>query len=290
MEIQLINLISLGADPEVFIKSKKTGKFVSAHDIIPGSKKDPAKLSPTAFMHPDGMAAEFGIEPTTSMETFTIRVVNAVNDLQKHIDPTKYEVVITPSVEFDEETFYSAPIHARELGCDPEYNAWTGDICPKPNPFSTLRTAGGHIHIGWTSVEDPFSSSHFEDCCTVAKELDYILGIRSLSIDNDHRRRTMYGLPGSFRPKPYGLEYRVLSNFWIKNTELAYWVALASLHTMQRLLGINGNKDTKYQSIFGNLPLQIFEEARHDWYNNKKYSKLFLTLKNPPPSKFLIAA
>jgi hypothetical protein len=34
----------------------------------------------------------------------------------------------------------------------------------------------------------------------------------------------MYGAAGAFRPKPYGVEYRVLSNAWLQSEELMAWV------------------------------------------------------------------
>ncbi|MOA35237.1 hypothetical protein D3C78_1566850 [compost metagenome] len=57
-----------------------------------------------------------------------------------------------------------------------------------------------------------------------AKQLDYYLGLGSLLYDPDVKRRTMYGAAGAFRPKPYGVEYRVLSNAWLKSEELMGWV------------------------------------------------------------------
>ena len=41
---------------------------------------------------------------------------------------------------------------------------------------------------------------------------------------DDHTRRELYGMAGSFRPKSYGLEYRVLSNFWCFNPRYIEWV------------------------------------------------------------------
>jgi hypothetical protein len=39
--------------------------------------------------------------------------------------------------------------------------------------------------------------------------------------DKDTERRKLYGKPGAFRPKPYGCEYRVLSNAWVDKPEVA---------------------------------------------------------------------
>ena len=45
--------------------------------------------------------------------------------------------------------------------------------------------------------------------------LDVYLGLDSLTYDKDVERRELYGKAGAFRPKEYGVEYRVLSNAWL---------------------------------------------------------------------------
>lgn len=57
----------------------------------------------------------------------------------------------------------------------------------------------------------------------IIAHLDLFLGVPSILLDKDTERRKMYGKAGAFRSKPYGVEYRVLSNFWIANEELVTW-------------------------------------------------------------------
>ena len=42
-------------------------------------------------------------------------------------------------------------------------------------------------------------------------------------MDSCTKRREMYGQAGAYRPKSYGLEYRVLSNFWLQSDDYIKW-------------------------------------------------------------------
>ena len=116
------------------------------------------------------------------------------------------------------------PDEAKILGCEPDYNAYTGDLNQPPNANTRMRTCAGHIHIGWTEGKDPLEQIHFEDCRRITQALDNSLYIFSHLWDTDTKRRQLYGRPGAFRPKPYGVEYRVLSNAWLKDKTLIDFV------------------------------------------------------------------
>lgn len=83
--------------------------------------------------------------------------------------------------------------------------------------FTTnARTAGGHIHIGCDQLKTEI------EICAVARLLDLFVGIPSILFDHSEeskKRRRIYGQPGRFRVKPYGLEYRTLSNWWLQKDE-----------------------------------------------------------------------
>jgi len=51
------------------------------------------------------------------------------------------------------------------------------------------------------------------------KQLDWYLGGWSTQVDPDTVRRNLYGKSGAMRFKPYGVEYRVLSNFWLTSAD-----------------------------------------------------------------------
>jgi hypothetical protein len=91
------------------------------------------------------------------------------------------------------------------FGCEPDFNAWTNKenlppIVPKPG----MRSAGGHIHVETALPK-----------LEVIKAMDVTIGLASIFMDKGKDRRKFYGKPGAFRPKIYGVEYRVPSNFWI---------------------------------------------------------------------------
>ena len=228
----------IGADPEVFVSDKRTGKFVCAHDMVPGTKYEPYKV-PYGAVQVDGLALEFNINPASSKKGFIRNVKAVYNTLGKMVP--EYNLTPVPVADFEQEYFNACPEVARELGCDPDFNAYdNGRPNPRPNGNVTFRTASGHIHIGWLKPEefrkDVHERMHMTDCIYVTKMLDNVLYPLSLLWDKDQRRRELYGKPGAFRPKPYGVEYRVLSNAWLQDEEIMGIVYDATQKTLKRVM------------------------------------------------------
>lgn len=212
--------ITVGADPEIFMF--QGGKPVSAHGAVKGTKHDPLKVKDGA-VQVDGMALEFNIDPADSAEKFVGNIESVLATLRSMVPG--FDLVPTPVAEFGAEYIKQQPKEALVLGCDPDFNAWNGGkVNPRPNGDNPFRTAAGHVHIGWTNDVDPFHPQHLEAAITLTKQLDFYLGLPSLLYDKDAKRRTMYGAEGAFRPKPYGVEYRVLSNMWLSSRALMDWV------------------------------------------------------------------
>lgn len=204
--------IKVGADPELFVT--KDGLLVSAHDLIPGTKKRPHPV-PNGGVQVDGMALEFNINPVDNPVEWEHNINSVLSSLQKMVPD--YDFFINPVAEFGEELIDSVPEEARRLGCEPDFNAYTKEANPMPNVKAPFRTASGHVHIGWQDEPvDPYDPNHFEACCMLTKMLDQYLAVPSFIWDKDQKRRELYGKAGAFRPKPYGMEYRVLSNKWLK--------------------------------------------------------------------------
>jgi hypothetical protein len=220
--------ILIGADPELFVKSN--GKFLSAEGLIPGTKNEPYKV-PRGAVQLDGLAAEFNIDPTDRQTTFVSNLRTVRKELTKMIKThdKSLEIVAEPVADFDPDYFKTLSDESKKLGCEPDYNAYEyGLPNPIPDNKKTFRTGSGHVHLGWTSGAPTSDKAYIGFCNQVVQELDIYLGLPSLLWDSDNRRRELYGKAGAYRPKHYGLEYRVLSNAWLKDDKLAKYVFQAT--------------------------------------------------------------
>lgn len=223
MSTDFLPRLTIGADPEIFLK--RDGLPVSAHGLIKGTKWKPQRVKDGAVQI-DGTALEFNINPANTVDEFCVSIHSVMASLRSMV-PDEYEFDLSASRAYAQEYFDSVPEDAKELGCEPDWNAWTMDVNPRPEASTTLRTIAGHLHIGWLK-EPADPEEHFYDCVEFVKQLDYCLGLPSLLIDNSPaavERRKLYGKAGSFRPKPdYGVEYRVLSPFWLASEERVRWI------------------------------------------------------------------
>lgn len=79
-----INSFTIGADPELFIINKRTGKVVSSIGLIPGEKGNPwvGEDMPKGFgLEIDNILAEFNIPPVKNWEGF----VNNIQYMKDYI-------------------------------------------------------------------------------------------------------------------------------------------------------------------------------------------------------------
>lgn len=206
---------TFGCDPEFFLVEKKTGHFVPAHNFLKGSKEEPFKLDGGA-MQIDGLAGEVNIDPVSSFTEFKDNLEKVMQQVAD-ILPPDITISNAATAKFIPEIYNEVPDQFLALGCSPDYNAWTGLMNPPPSlandPY--LRCAGGHLHTGWTSDRETDDIQHILHCRDLVQQMDWMLGMWSTRIDKDTDRRKLYGKAGACRIKPYGVEYRVLSNFWL---------------------------------------------------------------------------
>ncbi len=219
---------TIGTDPEFFIRRKEDGKLISAIPYIEGTKENPTPLESGGNIQFDNVAVEFATDPATDGKDLVKKVGNALREVAKII-PKGHEIVAIPSANFDADQLDNE--EAQRFGCDPDYCAW--ELKVNDPPFcsdETLRTCGGHIHIGYIAGQgnkfllDPYGKAN------TVRVMDIFHGIISVILDCTEEavtRRKLYGKAGCHRPVIKeagglydGVEYRVLSNFWFKSPDL----------------------------------------------------------------------
>lgn len=216
-----VSNITLGADPECFIINEETGKVVSSIGIIPGEKGDPwrGEDMPEGYgLEIDNILAEFNIPPARKKEDFIASMEYMKSYIDKFVKKVNshYTIKCAASELVDWDQLQSD--EAKLFGCSVDYNIYTGMPNEKPQGETTnLRSAGCHIHCGY---DNPDVDRSLE----LLQYFDLYLGIPSVIIDTDMRRRTLYGKAGCFRLTSYGFEYRVLSSAMYATPELEGFV------------------------------------------------------------------
>lgn len=224
-------MFTIGADPEIFVKRK--GLAFSAHGLIPGTKKEPFPVQNGAVQI-DGTALEFNINPTNSndFEGFNHNVTSVMAQLSKMVKERDPSITLNLSSvqDFDEGYLASLPDETKELGCEPDYCAYTLKENPRPDNTAPFRTAAGHIHIGWGTDIPVENEEHVDICADFVKMCDATVGLFMTCLDREPRRRELYGKAGAFRPKSYGVEYRTPSNAWLGHKDYR-----RAVHTLLQL-------------------------------------------------------
>lgn len=210
--------MKIGIDPEFFILDDFS-RPINAIRVLPGNNQNPLKKNGINFYH-DNMLAEFNFPPVNTEIEFREKIGNAFHTLKTIVGP--YNISPQAYGEFDKNEL--ALPNAKEVGCNPDYDAYSlsqNDVPRNLFQKTPFRAAGGHIHIGGEvgdAVRHPFMKPIF------VFMMDLFVGIPSVIIDHSaytFQRRKLFGKAGCHRDKSYGLEYRVLSPFWLRSPSTA---------------------------------------------------------------------
>jgi len=258
-----------GADPEMFLL--KNGEYVSVQPYVYGTKEEPQPLPYGGNAQRDNVAIEFGIAPAHTRAEFVMNIGNTISDLIE-ILPSDIQLDVSASAEFPGKQLTHP--ECKLFGCNEDFSAWT--MAPNPAPKTKghrrLRSCGGHFHIGYIMgsgygfLLDPDGKGLF------IRALDCTVGAIATILDDNQPaidRRKLYGKAGCYRPTDYGVEYRTLSNFWIKSprlVELMYCLVGDTLeivkgHEASDLIGILGPKEI--QNVISNGDA----DTAHHMYN-----------------------
>jgi hypothetical protein len=249
---------TIGTDPEFFLE--KGDELVSSQSAkIQGTKHEPVTLKCGGTIQRDNVAVEFATVPANDGNDFVDKVKSCLVDTYAML-PEGHELIVEPSATFD--AVHLTDPEAQEFGCDPDFNAYTVSMNEKPwCGDSGFRSCGAHIHVGCLGSDGKAIKGlefllKFDGKINAIKAMDLFHGTISTVLDNSNaavKRRELYGKAGAHRPTDYGVEYRVLSNYWMKSPEL---VMLMDALTRDAMALIVNNKLQKILDIVGEDELQ----------------------------------
>ena len=218
---------TIGTDTELFLQRKVDNKFISAIPFIDGTKHHPKILkSKTGNIQRDNVAVEFATNPAVAKSrkkkgNFVDIIKTTLSDVAEYI-PKDCDLSMIASTDFNKSELEDE--EAKIFGCDPDFNAWTVSMNNADHPEDlTFRSCGGHIHVGFVKDSGNDFLLDFKGKLATIKMMDCFHGVISVLLDRSEssaRRKELYGKAGAHRPKDYGVEYRVLSNYWLKSPEL----------------------------------------------------------------------
>lgn len=158
--------------------------------------------TPWGKYFPDNMNQEIAIKPCSGVDEFHLYTEKLLDTVESY----GYDLIFKPVVDYGVNSLSHKK--ANMSGCNPDMNAYTQrlNIPPDLTKFGAKRSAGAHVHVSGISDLNPYE---------VIKAMDLFLGIPMLFVEERSDRRLMYGAAGAMRLKPYGIEYRALSNAWI---------------------------------------------------------------------------
>lgn len=201
-----MQIISLGADPEVFVKDG-VGSNIPAFTFLDSKRSN-------RQCYWDGHQAEFTIPPvSTSQEAIEeIKIgLQSILNAARIVDP-QAQLDYRCLIETPCEELCKLPYKFIDFGCNPSLNIYNTRII-RLNPRKVpVRVAGCHIHIGLRDFSNTECEWYVFRKIKSLDESILPLSIALLQGLENPQRRELYGKPGEYRVKSYGIEYRTLSS------------------------------------------------------------------------------
>jgi len=211
-----------GSDPEIFVTGGD-GQVIPAWKFL----KDKKSAINSECFEPfwDGFQAEFCPIARQCLQQHMDSMQRFLDDtlrLARKFDP-KAKLSPLSTIQVADSVMQAASDEEVRFRCTPSLNVYRDPGEPTPDPREyKFRFAGGHLHAGFGSKR--FTAPVVSE---IIRALDGILGLAGVSlaanVDTPERRK-MYGRAGEFRLPKHGIEYRVLSNFWLRHPALAHLV------------------------------------------------------------------
>ena len=264
----------IGSDPEVPLFNRD-GSAVTADRFLKELAeigKD-TKNKPDAYA--DGFVAELCPKPQTCRSLHANHIGACLIQLHKELEDKDISFAAKSCFKVDQKELDLASERAKKFGCDPSHSGYDNLIKMKdPRKVDgekhKKRYAGGHIHMGDSEIYYGKKCLH-KNAETVARLCDLFAGIPAVLLDRSpesKERRKMYGRAGEYRLPPHGFEYRVLSNFWMKDPALAMFCMGTVRFASSLVANIEKNKEL-IKFLDNNLDWDLIVEA----INENSFSK-----------------
>lgn len=225
--------ISLGSDPELF--------FVKDGVMIPSTAVIKTETDRVAR---DGFQLELHPASSSCRQIAGNQLRFGIGEAGQMAAAMGAKISFSLSHIVDTLVWKTSPKELKQFGCHPTENVHEKAPHRSSGLRERFRAGGGHIHVGNLTLNEKKTSS----LVTLVKVMDIIVGNTLVLLDRDPAnitRRKNYGRAGEYRPKPYGLEYRVPSNFWLKHYVL--WSLASGLIRNAVTLYRNGRADKLFK-------------------------------------------
>lgn len=192
-----INSLSVGSDPEVFLFSEQENRHIPIIGMIGGTKDKPLPITDEGHaIQEDGVALEYNIPPCYNKEDYKKHLNFVLDYITDTIcKPNNLRISNKASVEFTSEQLNHP--QAQEIGCSSSIDPYELMMI-KPGAYTdNYRCVGGHIHVGYEGFCDEYSLE-------LVKIMDLFLGVPSIILDSNTKRREKYGKAGEMRLTSFG--------------------------------------------------------------------------------------
>lgn len=225
--------LTFGADPEFFFQNEK-GKVVGSEKILKqGGKEIKSEHYSSSSVYPtagkkfsafilDGVQVEMNTNAHACRQAMGIEIAKAFAALKTHLQEAeggKVKACFANTIEVEKKEFDSLSEKSKEFGCAPSFNLYSGEARIGVDPtVYRKRSAGGHIHIGLLKGSELYKNRE-----RLIPLMDCLVGLTCVLVDRDpgnKERRQVYGRAGEYRLPDHGIEYRTLSNFWLRSYPL----------------------------------------------------------------------
>lgn len=243
-----MNQALIGADPELFMRAGD--KVIPAYGLIGGTKEAPIQMHglPDGFMYQeDGAALEFNIPPVAYADSFQDAIHTAITWLKEN-KVHKQDLRLSGHNAMTLSKVHLGDARSQTIGCVADCCAYN-DAPYLREPFTSTalgsaRYAGGHIHLSFNHEIVPRN--------VFARFADIFINLPLLIAgETQAHRRQFYGMAGIYREKPYGIEIRTPSNYWV-------------LKSRTRILALARNALDLANSTWDNARLGLYQSAYAD--------------------------